>query len=135
MNKINLSLLVTFLLLTVSGAQVVADNLLYAEAKSIVDAPKWTDFCEAGYENAKINRNRDFLNVFSFVKSERIKQTYWAERRESFEKRLKYCTSLDEPDKSVCYTELRSEEKNNNDLYSQKRKELLYESNIRLNSH
>lgn len=40
MNKINLSLLITFLLLTVSGAQVLADSLLYAEAKSIVDAPK-----------------------------------------------------------------------------------------------
>lgn len=33
MNKINLSLLITFLLLTVSGAQVLADSLLYAEAK------------------------------------------------------------------------------------------------------
>lgn len=133
MNKINLSLLITFLLLTVSGAQVLADNLLYEEAKSIVDAPKWTDFCEVGYENAKINRNRDFLNVFSFVKSERIKQTYWAERRESFEKRLDYCSGLTEPDRSGCYTDLRAEEKNNNDLYGQKRKQLLYENNVQLN--
>jgi len=70
--------------------------------------------------------------VFSFVKAERIKQTYWAERRESFEKRLNYCSGLGEPERSECYTDLRTEEKNNNDLYGQKRKQLLYEDNIQI---
>lgn len=132
MNKVKLTSLIIFIMFAGILTPVFADETLYEEAKSIVDAPKWTDFCEAGYEKAEVNRNRDVLNVFSFVKAERIKQTYWAERRESFEKRLNYCSGLGEPERSECYTDLRAEEKNNNDLYGQKRKQLLYEDNIQI---
>lgn len=111
MNKVKLTSLITFIMFAGILTPVFADETLYEEAKSIVDAPKWTDFCEAGYEKAEVNRNRDVLNVFSFVKAERIKQTYWAERRESFEKRLNYCSGLGEPERSECYTDLRTEEK------------------------
>ncbi|MFQ8626396.1 MAG: hypothetical protein ACLSA2_08020 [Candidatus Gastranaerophilaceae bacterium] len=70
MNKVKLTSLITFIMFAGILTPVFADETLYEEAKSIVDAPKWTDFCEAGYEKAEVNRNRDVLNVFSFVKAE-----------------------------------------------------------------
>jgi len=92
-------------------------------------APKWTDFCEAGYENAVYKNTDDLWNIVSFVKTERIKKNYWAERRESFEKYLKTCEVLDSSAKESCYTELTNAENEKNELYNIKRKQLLDENN------
>ena len=56
--------------------------------KPLVLPPKWTDFCETGYENAVYTSRDDIFNVFTFVKAERVKKNYWAERRASFESYL-----------------------------------------------
>ncbi len=94
--------------------------------------PKWTDFCEIGYENAVYKDSHDIFNIFSFVKSERVKKNYWAERRVSFENYLKSCNALDDSAKASCYSELRNIENQKNDLYRLKRRQLLYENNIEL---
>lgn len=102
--------------------------------KPLVLPPKWTDFCETGYENAVYTSRDDIFNVFTFVKAERVKKNYWAERRTSFESYLKSCNALaDDASKSACYSELRKSEEQKNDLYKLKRKQLLYENNIELN--
>ena len=104
------------------------------EVKSLVLPPKWSDFCETGYENAVYTSRDDIFNVFTFVKAERVKKNYWAERRASFESYLKSCNALnDDASKSVCYAELKKSEEQKNDLYKLKRKQLLYENNIELN--
>ncbi len=97
---------------------------------NFVTAPKWEDFCESGYENAKNTDRDDVFNVFTFVKSERVKRNYWAERRKSFESYLKTCDVLESDAKSACYDELRKSEEEKNDLYNIKRKQLLQENNI-----
>ncbi len=97
--------------------------------------PKWTDFCETGYENAVYKNRDDVFNVFSYVKSERTKTNYWAERRVSFEKYLKSCNELDDSAKAECYAKLRKSENEKNDLYKLKRTQMLYENNIQLNRH
>lgn len=102
--------------------------------KPLVLPPKWTDFCETGYENAVYTSRDDIFNVFTFVKAERVKKNYWAERRASFESYLKSCNALaDDASKSSCYSELKKSEEQKNDLYKLKRKQLLYENNIELN--
>lgn len=102
--------------------------------KPLVLPPKWTDFCETGYENAVYTSRDDIFNVFTFVKAERVKKNYWAERRASFESYLKSCNALaDDASKSACYSELKKSEEQKNDLYKLKRKQLLYENNIELN--
>ena len=100
--------------------------------KILVIPPKWTDFCEIGYENAVYKDTHDIFNIFSFVKSERVKKNYWAERRVSFENYLKSCNALDDSAKASCYSELRNIEHQKNDLYRLKRNQLLYENNIQL---
>ena len=96
--------------------------------------PKWADFCETGYENAVYKDRNDIFNVFTYVKSERAKTNYWAERRVSFEKYLKSCNSLsDKESQSTCYAELKKSETEKNDLYKLKRTQMLYENNIQLN--
>lgn len=100
--------------------------------KPVILPPKWTDFCELGYENAVYKDSNDIFNIFTFVKSERVKKNYWAERRVSFENYLKSCDALDDDAKAACYVELKKSEEQKNDLYRQKRKQLLYENNIQL---
>ena len=92
--------------------------------------PQWSEFCEAGYENAVYKDSHDIFNIFSFVKSERVKKNYWAERRVSFEKYLKTCENLDSSAKSACYAKLRDMETQKNDLYKIKSRQLLYENNV-----
>ncbi len=103
------------------------------ETKTLAVPPKWTDFCEMGYENAVYKDSHDIFNIFSFVKSERVKKNYWAERRVSFESYLKSCNALDDAAKATCYEALKKSEEQKNDLYKLKRKQLLYENNIELN--
>lgn len=92
--------------------------------------PRWSEFCEAGYENAVYKDSHDVFNIFSFVKSERVKKNYWAERRVSFEKYLKTCEVLSSDAKSACYANLRKIESQKNELYKIKSKQLLYENNV-----
>lgn len=92
--------------------------------------PQWNDFCEVGYENAQYKDTNDIWNIFSFVKAERVKKNYWAQRRESFDKFLKTCNEMDSSAKSNCYQELKQAENQKNALYKQKRELILYESNI-----
>ena len=110
--------------------QNISENI--PEQKPIIIPPKWTEFCEMGYENAVYKDSNDIFNIFSFVKSERVKKNYWAERRVSFEKYLKSCNSLNDDAKSACYDKLRTIENEKNDLYKIKRNQLLYENNIDL---
>lgn len=100
--------------------------------KSLIVPPKWTDFCESGYENAVYRDSHDVFNIISFVKSERLKKNYWAERRVSFENYLKTCNALDDEAKVTCYQELTKSENQKNDLYKIKRDQLLYEDNIEI---
>ena len=95
-------LLITALLLFLSSSMPVqaeenqSEQLPAEKIKPVVLPPKWTDFCELGYENAVYKNSHDIFNIFSFVKSERVKKNYWAERRVSFESYLDSCNKLDD---------------------------------------
>lgn len=118
---------------TMRAEENQSEQLPAEKIKPVLLPPKWTDFCELGYENAVYKNSHDIFNIFSFVKSERVKNNYWAERRVSFESYLDSCNKLDDDAKSTCYVELRNIENQKNDLYRIKRKQLLYENNIELN--
>lgn len=134
MKKIILFSVMCSLILSVFTVAIAEDNIQNAEEEKInVLPPKWTDYCEIGYENAVYKNNHDVFDIFSFVKSERMKKNYWAERRVSFENYLNSCNKLDDDAKVSCYAELRNIENHKNDLYRIKRKQLLYENNIELN--
>ena len=110
---------------------VFAEEIEQNKIEPIVP-PKWTDFCETGYENAVYKNKDDIFNIFNYVKSERTKSNYWAERRVSFEKYLKSCNALDNEAKDTCYTELKNSENQKNELYKLKRDQLLYQNNIQI---
>ena len=71
-------LLITALLLFLSSSMPVqaeenqSEQLPAEKIKPVVLPPKWTDFCELGYENAVYKNSHDIFNIFSFVKSERV---------------------------------------------------------------
>ena len=115
------------LIALVVSTPVFADDVLLADYPK---APEWKDFCEAGYENAVYKKSNDVFNYLSFVKAERAKKNYWAQRRESFEKYLKTCNELTDESKYACYAQLTASENNKNELYKSKREFLLYETNI-----
>lgn len=134
MKKMILFSVICSLLLSVFAVAIAEDNAPAAENKKVtVLPPKWTDYCEIGYENAVYKNNHDVFDIFSFVKAERMKKNYWAERRVSFENYLNSCNKLEDDAKASCYDELRNIENQKNDLYRIKRKQLLYENNIELN--
>lgn len=137
MNKKILLIITLMLFVSLSSTMRAEENqseqLPAEKIKPVLLPPKWTDFCELGYENAVYKNSHDIFNIFSFVKSERVKNNYWAERRVSFESYLDSCNKLDDDAKSTCYVELRNIENQKNDLYRIKRKQLLYENNIELN--
>lgn len=110
---------------------VFAEEIEQNKIETIVP-PKWTDFCETGYENAVYKNKDDIFNIFNYVKSERTKSNYWAERRVSFEKYLKSCNALDNEAKDTCYTELKNSENQKNELYKLKRDQLLYQNNMQI---
>lgn len=93
-----------------------------------IDAPKWEDFCETGYENASTKDRENLLNIINFVNAERIKSNYWAERRESFEKAITHCNSLEENSRSYCYESVRKSENEKNEMYEQQRKQVNYKN-------
>lgn len=120
-----------FIILIFAIIPVFAEEIEQNKIETIVP-PKWTDFCETGYENAVYKNKDDIFNVFNYVKSERTKSNYWAERRVSFEKYLKSCNALDNEAKDTCYTELKNSENQKNELYKLKRDQLLYQNNIQI---
>lgn len=124
-----------FLLLTILSFSIipVCSEEVNLNSTQVDLPPQWTDFCETGYENAVYKNKDDFFNIFNYVKTERTKTNYWAERRASFEKYLKTCNALEGEAQATCYTELRKSENKKNDLYKLKRDQLLYENNIQLN--
>ncbi len=140
----------TFLFIALVGVTAIAITPVYSEDDIVLDpkeetipeqkviespaiAPKWEEFCETGYENVNSTEKKDIFDIFSFVKSERVKKNYWASRRESFDKYLKYCNTIsNETEKGVCYSELRKIENEKNDEYKIQRKELIYQHNIRI---
>jgi len=95
----------------------------------VITAPKWSEFCEPGYEEAVSTAKNDVFNYISFVKSERDKRNYWAGRRESFEKYLNHCkTIVDDTDRGICYTDLRRLENDKNEVYNSKRRQILIQN-------
>lgn len=138
-----ISLLISLLIFASLGLQVFAEEIELNLEESqppieqqqspapIILAPKWEEFCEPGYENVNASDKADILNILSFVKSERAKRTYWAERRESFNKYLNYCKAkVDDNERGECYTELRQIENNKNEVYNSQRKQGLYQSDM-----
>ncbi|MBO8431353.1 hypothetical protein IAC76_08205 [Spirochaetes bacterium] len=138
-----ISLLISLLIFTSLGLQVFAEEIelnlddsqppieQQQSPAPIILAPKWEEFCEPGYENVNASDKADILNILSFVKSERAKRTYWAERRESFNKYLNYCKAkVDDNERGECYTELRQIENNKNEVYNSQRKQGLYQSDM-----
>lgn len=106
--------------LTLPAPVVQSDSLI---------PPKWEEFCEPGYEHASVSSRKDLFSYISFVKTERDKKNYWANRRESFEKYLKYCRTMkDDTERAGCYSELRAIETDKNDVYNSKRRQILYQN-------
>ena len=126
MKKIFILIILIFAIIPVFAEEIEQNKI-----ETIVP-PKWTDFCETGYENAVYKNKDDIFNIFNYVKSERTKSNYWAERRVSFEKYLKSCNALDNEAKDTCYTELKNSENQKNELYKLKRDQLLYQNNIQI---
>ena len=99
--------------------KLLSPNNASSKVSSVVapiDAPKWEDFCEAGYENASTKDKENLLNIINFVNAERIKSNYWAERRAAFEKSINHCNSLEESGRSYCYEGVRRSEKEKNEM-------------------
>lgn len=126
MKKIFILIILIFAIIPVFAEEIEQNKI-----ETIVP-PKWTDFCETGYENAVYKNKDDIFNIFNYVKSERTKSNYWAERRVSFEKYLKSCNALDNEAKDTCYTELKNSENQKNELYKLKRDQLLYQNNMQI---
>ncbi len=93
-----------------------------------INAPKWEEFCESGYENAKATDKKNVLNVINFVDAERTKSNYWAERRANFEKAIEHCNTLTEEEKAFCYEGVRNAENERNEMYEMQRKHINYKN-------
>ncbi len=97
-------------------------------AVQIVAEPKWEEFCESGYENAKLRENKNIFNIINFVDAEQTKSNYWAQRRENFEKAINHCKTLSDEEKSYCYEGVRKTELERNEMYEQQRKQINYKN-------
>lgn len=93
-----------------------------------VEAPKWEEFCESGYENAKIREKKNILNVINVVDAEQTKSNYWAERRLNFEKAIEHCNTLTAEERAFCYEGVRNAEKERNEMYEMQRKHINYKN-------
>ena len=101
---------------------------------AVILEPKWDEFCEAGYENSKINNKKNVLDIFSFVQAEKEKQNYWAERKAAFDKQIQYCKTKSGQERDNCYIDVRAMEKDKNDMYERERKRLIYQHNVIINT-
>ncbi len=97
-------------------------------ASSTLEAPKWEEFCESGYENAQKREKKNILNVINVVDAEQTKSNYWAERRLNFEKAVEHCNTLTEDEKAFCYEGVRNAEKERNEMYEMQRKHINYKN-------
>jgi len=97
-------------------------------AVSYANEPKWEEFCEVGYENAIQKEKENIFSIINFVKAERVKNNYWAERRATFEKAVKHCNTLEETSRNYCYAEVRKTETEKNEFYEQQRKDVNYKN-------
>lgn len=93
-----------------------------------ITVPKWEEFCESGYENAKVTEKKNVLNLINFVDAERTKSNYWAERRLNFEKAIDHCNTLTEEEKAYCYEGVRNAENERNEMYEMQRKHINYKN-------
>ena len=119
-----------FVMVCIAGISFAEEEVKLINMNPSTGIPKWEEFCEPGYANVKKTDRNDILNIFSFVKAERVKRNYWAGRRTAFENYLNYCQSLpSETEKSSCYSDLRKAENEKNVLYKEKRNFILYENN------
>jgi hypothetical protein len=71
-----------------------------------IKPPEWSEFCPDKYLNAEYQKVSKWDYWFNFKKEE---NNYWALRKMSFEKQLKYCDS--EPS---CYLLISQNEENKN---------------------
>lgn len=97
-------------------------------AAKIVEAPKWEEFCESGYEDAKLREKKNIFNIINFVDAEQDKSNYWAERRINFEKAMEHCNTLTAEEKGYCYEGVRNAELERNEMYEQQRKQINYKN-------
>lgn len=93
-----------------------------------VSVPKWEEFCESGYEDAKLRPNKNIFNIINFVDAEQDKSNYWAERRINFEKAMEHCNTLTAEEKGYCYEGVRNAELERNEMYEQQRKQINYKN-------
>jgi len=92
------------------------------------NAPKWEEFCEAGYENAVFKEKENILNIINFVNAERTKSNYWAERRANFEKEINQCNAMPDSARNYCYESVRKNETERNEIYEGQRKQVNYKN-------
>lgn len=97
-------------------------------AIQIVEEPKWEEFCETGYENAKLREKKNIFNIINFVDAEQTKSNYWAQRRDNFENAINHCKTLNDEEKSYCYEGVRKSELERNEMYEQQRKQINYKN-------
>ena len=72
--------------------------------------PEWSDFCP--------NRFKNVNNRWHYTSSGR----YWANRRQSFEKNLKFCQNLSSTQKDACFHELSIKEENKTRTYQNEKR-------------
>lgn len=94
----------------------------------VLEAPKWEEFCESGYENAKLTEKENILNLINFVDAERTKSNYWAERKINFQKAVEHCNTLTDEKRTFCYDGIRKSEKERNEMYELQRKQINYKN-------
>lgn len=97
-------------------------------AVQIVEEPKWEEFCESGYETAKLREKKNIFNIINFVDAEQTKSNYWAQRRENFENAINHCKTLNDEEKSYCFEGVRKSEQERNEMYEQQRKQINYKN-------
>ena len=138
-----LSVLLTLFMLPVSANETEEVTLQEVQTPEITseieevqtsapsyEIPQWSEFCEPGYENAKLNDKENILNIINFVDAERTKSNYWAERRINFEKAIDHCKTLTEDAKAFCYEVVRKSETDRYEMYEQQRKHINYKNRV-----
>ena len=83
-----------------------------------VDRPTWNDFCPEGLRDAKYKDVQWFWP--EGTKASQEIYNYWAQRRDEFYDGLAQCDFMAEDFRRVCYSNLRSKQAIDNELYIQK---------------
>lgn len=93
-----------------------------------VEEPKWEEFCESGYETARLREKKNIFNIINFVDAEQEKSNYWAQRRDNFEKAIEHCKTLTDDEKGYCFEGVRNAELERNEMYEQQRRQINYKN-------